>query len=376
MWPVSSLLSDEECSYNPPYTINFDQFDTNLYIIGKQLLCIKATSITVIFLFVLNELKWGASQMSTHQLERERDELRLKKFGEELANARQRKGFPQLKLAAELDLGGTGPVVAWEKGRRRPQIQTLTKLSQLLGSSYAEEVYWRGLTGYLPPTQIPTQAQIKEGLEPYAHYIANYPYPAYILDNRFLYWVVNFPTAELVGSQDYLLQLLSHKTTVFQAIFDSRLGISQRASNLESIQLEQIRRFKGVNLFRRHEWFYQDYPECMKPILQKEDYDTFEKHWNTVNEVKNNFNIDEYMLSQHTRAVLGQIEYNTGNRTIHFQLTVEVLYSFGNIFTLIRYIPISELQSQNSHMTSNSGYYALWDHVDVDALLEDYRKSS
>lgn len=114
----------------------------------------------------------------------------------------------------------------------------------------------------------------------------------------------------------------------------------------------------------------------MKPILDKADYDTFEKHWNKVHEVKEDFNIDEYMLSQHTRAVLGQIEYNNGNRTIQFQLTVELLYSFGNIFTLIRYIPISELQSQNSHMISTSGYYALWDYVDVEALLEDYRKSS
>ena len=175
---------------------------------------------------------------------------------------------------------------------------------------------------------------------------------------------------------NHLLHLLTQKGTVFQVIFDSRLGISQKIRNVESIQLEQIRRFKGINFFHRHDIFYLSYPECMKSILQEADYDNFKECWNKVHEVKDGFNIDEYMLLKHIPSVLGQIEYNTENRIVQFQITSEVLYSFGNIFILIRYIPIDESQPQAIGISEKSGCFTLWDYVDIDTLLEDYRIST
>jgi len=210
-------------------------------------------------------------------------EHNLKLLGETVKAFRQRADLSQFRLAYLMHWEGTAPIVAIEKGGRRPRPDTLKSLSAALGLSPAETNYLYGLAGYLQDTVLPPLQQIRVVLDEIEEEIRDSPYPAYVVDYKMQFWVVNAASSIIVGGTlDDVIRLIQRKVRSFDIVFDSRLGIRDNLANIGETEEEQVLRFKAYNMDRRHEKFYMSYPEDMKERLIVEDYLNFESAWKRV----------------------------------------------------------------------------------------------
>lgn len=204
------------------------------------------------------------------------------------------------------------------------RIQALVEAFEL---SYQETIYLYGLAGKIPPMRMPSKEQIIRSFEGLVPFIGNFPYPAYILDSRyFRFWLVNHPTVQLIGGRERVNELAN--CSVFQILFSRRYGIADLfGENLERTQKDQIRRFKALNILRRHEAFYMEYPERLrdKDALTDDEYAVFEDMWNAVNP-------DEEPAANYFAAA--DLAFDLGAYQIVFNLTVETVLNLGNLFSI------------------------------------------
>jgi hypothetical protein len=210
----------------------------------------------------------------------------LKLLGEAIRQFRelaQPKKMSLFRLATLMQWEGTAPIIEIEKGRRRPRPETLNALGDALQLGPADIAYLHGLAGYREPTVMPPIEQIKRVLQAIEPDIACRRFPVIILDYQFRHWMVNSATAALVGgSLDALTDLVRRGVHGFSVVFDTRLPVRRQFSDPEAVERERLFRFKAHNLYRRHEPFYQAYPERMKPHLLPADYARFVQAWKAV----------------------------------------------------------------------------------------------
>jgi transcription regulator MmyB-like protein len=212
-------------------------------------------------------------------------EVNLKLLGDTIRAFREQaqpRKVSQFRLASMLNWEGTAPLIEIEKGRRHPRPETLNALGEALQLSQADIAYLHGLAGYRQITALPPLEQIirvLEGLEPD---IERRPYPVYVMDYRFRFWMFNSASAAFHGgSLDRLTTMMKAGVDCLRMVFDSRLA-GPRFSSRESLERESVFRFKDYNLYRRHEPFFQAYPDCMRDSLLPEDYERFLQRWNEI----------------------------------------------------------------------------------------------
>lgn len=188
-------------------------------------------------------------------------------------------------------------------------------------------MYFYGLAGKIPSTLTPTLSQIIQSFDTLISGLQNFPFPAYVLDSRyFRFWMINSPTMALIGGFDRVIELAN--CSVFQLLFSPRFGISiLLGESLRRIQIEQVRRFKALNILRRHEEFYMEYPERLrdKDSLTDDEYAVFEETWNTVSP-------DSKSAANYT--VAADLAFDLGEHRIVFHLTAETVLDLGNLFSI------------------------------------------
>lgn len=155
------------------------------------------------------------------------DAERRKILGATLRSLRQRRNLSLNQVVYDLlDLNGASPLIEIEKGKRLPTLSTLRKIGKALRLSPAEMAELEGLAGYRSETRMPPRDQIETLLKQLEPELARYPYPAYVIDYLFRFWIVNAATAILVGGYENLNRIINFSPTVFDVLFDSRLGVN------------------------------------------------------------------------------------------------------------------------------------------------------
>lgn len=299
--------------------------------------------------------------------------------GEELHRLRQRRGISQFDLAVCMEWKGTNPVIQIEKGRRVPQPDTIERLANCLGLNYLEVHYLNGLAGYIPPTRLPPKEQVTGTLDYVAGVIADYPYPAYVIDYQFRLWLANPATAMWVeGDVDRLRDLMARPLNVFDIIFDSRLGFRAQIESPEQTDRDQVFRFKATNAFRQHESFFRSLPGRMNSWLPA-DYVHFARIWHAFD-----INAPAGMGPAHLAAFYARIERGdltalTLDGPVAFHLQVESILHLGDLFVLVMFAPVisAHVPGNQTRAEAFSRRYAraeqimrLWDLIDLGAIYD------
>lgn len=269
-------------------------------------------------------------------------------LGQEIMRLRKGKGISQFELAVRMNWSSTSPIIQIEKDRRIPKIETLEKMSVHMELDYRELYYLLGLAGYIPPTRLPHERQIIKTLCHIADYLSNIRYPAYIIDYRFRFWLFN-PAFSIFsfGESKKIKHTLSNKKSIFDIIFDSRLGFRQYIRDVDKLERVQILIFKSLNSFRQHEDFFQAYPECMNHLLP-EDYNSFARTWSDIDvdkltDIQRKASISEMFKESKE----GGLIIETNGVPLHFNVVWKSILHLGDLFHIVNWIPVN-LSDNNS----------------------------
>ena len=262
-------------------------------------------------------------------------------FGEELQRLRRRQGISQFDLAVCMEWKGTNPVIQIEKDRRIPKPDTIDKLGTCLGLNYVEVNYLNGLAGHILPTRLPPRDYVIETLNAIAEALADFPYPAYVVDYQFRVWLANRATAMFTGGNlDTLRGLVAKPLNTFDMIFDSRLGMRERIEALHYVEIDQVFRFKATNSFRQHEPFYQNFLDDMRD-LEPDDFGALEAAWEAIDasSVSSYRSLDmrQYLAS----FVQGDIRLRFSQSTVAFHIRTDSVLHLRDLFTAVTFIPVS-----------------------------------
>ncbi len=263
------------------------------------------------------------------------------------------------------------PYLLMEQGRRMPDQDTIVRLVKCLDGTFAEQCLLLGLAGYLPPLQVPTLDQIQRELQPIIEAIQGYPYPVYLLDRSFTYWVANPAAKMLVNRMNNVDALGERYASAFDLSFDSRLGISKGIQNIEALRQEQIRRFKGLNVLHQHEAFYLDFLDFMEERLLPEDFVTFDEVWRTTS------------IEQPYTAALQQLGYIrfaiAAEINVEFNFFADRVFFLGDFFELVRFNPVPTAENQQLALTifgafqdSKEECFKVWDVANAANILSRF----
>jgi hypothetical protein len=263
------------------------------------------------------------------------------------------------------------PYLLMEQGRRMPDQDTIVRLVKCLDGTFAEQCLLLGLAGYLPPMQVPTLDQIQRELQPIIETIQSYPYPVYLLDRSFTYWVANPAAKMLVNRMNNVDSLGQRTASAFDLSFDSRLGISTGIKNIEALRQEQIRRFKGLNVLHQHEAFYRNFPEFMQQRLLPEDFVIFDAVWRQTS------------IEQPYTAALQQLGYIcfgvAEDINVEFNFFADRVFFLGDFFELVRFNPVPTTENQQLAQTlfgmfqdTQETCFKVWDVADAANILSRY----
>lgn len=155
----------------------------------------------------------------------------------------------------------------YENGRRIPPLNYIRQLARSAKLTYIEEQYLLGLAGVLIPTKMPSPEQIQKGIDIYCRDIQSDWYPSMIVDHNFGIWVMNEAIYEILG-ESLSKNLVAQYITVLDLLFGADLRYDAKKLVHEAItpEINQLRRqqltlFKLINIQRRHEAFYRNYPQ-------------------------------------------------------------------------------------------------------------------
>jgi DNA-dependent RNA polymerase auxiliary subunit epsilon len=257
-------------------------------------------------------------------------------FGAELKRMMDERGVPVRELTRRLygEADNRTMVNRWLKidihdpqHNYRIEDESLRDIVEALQLNYDDSFYLHGLAGKLPPMRMPRPAQIQRTLTQYEAKLKAHPYPMYVLDVlNFRFWLANAPLIGLIGGLERAHTLAG--TSVFQLLFSRQLGVAgQFGDKLATVQEGQVRRYKAMNRFRRHEAFYMEYPERLRDQdgLTAEEYAEFAALWTTVEPAQ-----DETLYSTLAMQV-------PNSSTVTFELKVEVIFNLKDLFTVTRF---------------------------------------
>src|SRR5262249_8054751 len=142
-------------------------------------------------------------------------------------------------------------------------------------------------------------------------------YPVYVMDYQFRFWMMNSATGAFqAGSLEHTNELMKLGIDGVSMSFDSRLPLHQGFTNPELVERETLFRFKGYNLYRRHEPFSLAYPDCMKSRLIPADYERFAQRWHEVD-----------VRMQDVFPITPQLVEQTGSNRLIFNIhMIEILH--------------------------------------------------
>jgi transcriptional regulator with XRE-family HTH domain len=300
-------------------------------------------------------------------------------FGSALQQFRKRAGIGIFDLTVLMGWKGTGPIIELEKGKRLPRPATIDRLGEALNLTHSDICFLRGLAGYGPYTRMPTKPQILTVLNAVLDMVKGYPFPCYITDYRGMYWLFNpAETALMEKSFDDLRSLMRSAATIFDIVFDSRLGLSARLVNRAQIEQDHIFRFKAYNQYRRHEAFYLAYPDCMASRLTAEDYERFCAAWNavevTLDSQKLVFPFGGFMRPS------GDIQITLSDEfSFRFDRVEQPILHLNSLFDLVYYRPTGTPDEQKrcyeffgQFNWKPDQFIKLWELLDVEAIIQLY----
>ncbi|RMF49328.1 MAG: hypothetical protein D6749_13475, partial [Chloroflexota bacterium] len=103
--------------------------------------------------------------------------------------------------------------------------------------------------------------KMKPLMEQIAEDIAETPFPAYLLDYRGRFWVINEAVADMVNMPFEEIKCLLReykRISYLDVVFDSQLPFKGKLKNYDNVARQEVARYKYVNMYRRHEKFYQN----------------------------------------------------------------------------------------------------------------------
>ena len=145
-------------------------------------------------------------------------------FAITLKQLRQKSGKSPYAVAKSFPWENQTPLDLIEDARRLPAPTTITRLVECLGGTFADECLLLGLANYLPRPRVPTFDQIKRELTPIAEEMRTCPYPIYILDRGFTFWVANPAAMMFIPNLDRIDDLGRNTTTAFDLAFELAFG--------------------------------------------------------------------------------------------------------------------------------------------------------
>jgi hypothetical protein len=259
-------------------------------------------------------------------------EADLKRLGNAIRTFREQaqpRRISQFRLAVMMNWEGTAPIVEIEKGRRLPRPETLNALGEALQLSPADIALLHGLAGYRETTVMPPVEQIKRVLQSIEADLARRPFPVYVMDYQFRFWLINSATLAFQGgSLDFLKIAMKHGIDGISMSFDSRLPFYQPASDSKALHRETLFRFKSYNIYRRHEPFYLAYPEYMEKRLLPEDYAHFERCWHDVD-----------VRMQDVYPINPKFVLQTGSGVLVFNIHIVEITHLNHLFFAAYYEP-------------------------------------
>ncbi|MBZ0290095.1 MAG: helix-turn-helix domain-containing protein [Anaerolineae bacterium] len=288
--------------------------------------------------------------------------------GEELRRYRTRRGISQFDMAVCMEWKGTNPLIQIEKNRRIPRPETIERLGKCLGLNYLEIHYLNGLAGYHLPTRLPPVDYVVHTLNQIAEAVRDYPYPAYVVDYQFRFWMANPATVLFtLGDAARLRQLMARPLHAFDITFDSRLGMRGHIQELETFEQGQIFRFKMSNAFRQHENFFRAFPESMD-YLDNADYQAFRKVWLTID--VNQANVIEPLQIQafYSRLKQGDIALRFDEGTAAYYIRVESILHLGDLLQLVTFVPVEEsfaIRLNQTYIPADSPTLKVWELLDI-----------
>jgi len=214
--------------------------------------------------------------------------------------------------------------------------------------SDAEILLLQGLAGHIPRRRpIPPQ-KLRAALNKIGEQISVMPYPAYVINHKYEFIIVNHATDQLLRPTGTTVKaLLQAEANIFRIIFDSRLNFRQHLANLDQIEYEQVLRFKGFNLYRQHEDFYQEYPKCMASKLTPNDYDHFCKRWDEI---------EAHLYD--TGPIQSRVMMRSGDVSMCFELKSIPIWFLRDEYILVVYDPMPErVGEQGPQKYHSPGFY-------------------
>jgi transcriptional regulator with XRE-family HTH domain len=317
---------------------------------------------------------------------------RAKLLGKELKRFRTRQDKAQFDIMACMGWRSVSPIIKIEKGRRMPERDTILRWGECLELGDADIYYLLGIAGYVPEIRLPEANHIIHTLNQVDEYLRKEKYPAYVIDNRFAYWMANPSAAMVAGGTDSLKMLAGEfiKThpespfiTVFDLLFNSAYGIRNLIAPVDQIEFDQIFRFKAYNLYNRHQDHYMSYPDCMQERLSEEDYNHFVELWNAVDE-----DIDRhgavYPFGKYGR-VKETVQIRADDMSIEFDIVVHPIPHLRNMFGVVLYHPADRPETvpyeQNRQLCealfgqfseSQESCVKIWEIIDdIESVIED-----
>lgn len=232
----------------------------------------------------------------------------------------------------------------WENGQRSPSSGYVHLLARALDVNYEEEIYWLGLAGHLAPTPIPTKKQIASVLEVYYKEIQDELLPALIVDHRNNVWALNAAASVFVGGYEVAVALMREKmVNLFSLFFDSEIHLETDLTKIDDLRRQQIVLFLMTNLYRRHEPFWQSYPECWRNELTTTDYYQFESMWNEVcNQYTDSFEESSHFIQNIIGYTYVEFQISTGSPFKFKALAESPSYFSNNFFQVLHYVLVDE----------------------------------
>jgi len=272
------------------------------------------------------------------------------------------KKLTQSELGEQLGYN-RGIINRWENNRLKPKPDDLVRIAEVTCASAEDVHYMLGLAGYLPKTRFPKREVTLNILSRVAECLAQSPYPAYVLDYRLRFWIVNQAMAELIGIPlDMLKNLVlpypvkddpPEPIDVLNVLLDSRLPFRALLGNRDQLIRRQIARFKAVNLYRRHEPFYQQCLARLERRLLPDDFRQFIQFWREAN---------PFEMPRSGSCLNSEIAVVRNGEQRFYSLHDEPIFELIGLFFHVRYVPHDGLLLPRP--AERTAVLRLWDVVD------------